>query len=364
MPTFLPGRELSRRFFTEAIAPILAGEIPGLRCAVGLLGGGSEVLGFDTDMSTDHDWGPRVQLFVHESEHTGLRDRIDTALRDGLPHQFHGFPTRVVDGELQDPRAPQAGSVPHRVEITTARRFLSEYLGFDPGPHLAGEIAPADWLTFPEQKLRTLSDGPVFHDDIGLVELRQRFAYYPHDLWLYLLASAWARLGEEEHLMGRAGIVGDDLGSALIAARIVRDLMRLAFLMERTFAPYPKWFGTAFARLGSAAALQPHLGAVLAARTWQEREHHLVPAYRIVAERHNRLALTDPIPSEPRTFFTRPFRVIALNGFADGLLAQIRDDRVRRLATRPLIGGIDLLSDSTALVEGPEWRPVLRELYR
>ena len=40
--------------------------------------------------------------------------------------------------------------------------------------------------------------------------------------------------------------------AALIAARLVRDVMRLAFLMEREYPPYPKWFGTAFSGLHSA----------------------------------------------------------------------------------------------------------------
>ena len=73
----------------------------------------------------------------------------------------------------------------------TPRGFFLNYLAFDIG----GETEPADWLTFPEQKLRTVRSGGVFHDDIGLEEIRRRFDYYPRDVWLYLLASAWAREG-------------------------------------------------------------------------------------------------------------------------------------------------------------------------
>src|SRR5205814_4162108 len=135
------------------------------------------------------------------------------------------------------------------------RRFFSDYLAV----RIEDDIEPADWLTFPEQKLRTVAAGAVFHDHLGLGEIRQRFSYYPHDVWLYLLASGWARVGQEEHLMGRAGLAGDEIGSALIGARLVRDLVRLCFLMERVYAPYPKWFGAAFDRLGCAEKLSPHL---------------------------------------------------------------------------------------------------------
>lgn len=63
---------------------------------------------------------------------------------------------------------------------------------------------------------------------------------YPHDVWLHATAVLWQRVGTEEHLCGRTGLVGDELGSMLIAGRLVRDLMRLAFFMEREYPPYPK----------------------------------------------------------------------------------------------------------------------------
>jgi hypothetical protein len=163
--------------------------------------------------------------------------------------------------------------------------------------------------------------------------------------------------------MGRAGAAGDEIGSALIGARLVRDLMGLCFLMERTYAPYAKWFGTAFGRLACAPALSPNLHGVLAAPTWQAREAHLVPAYEQVAAMHHALAVTDPLPVRTRPFFGRPFQVIALHGFADALLARITDPAVRRIAERPPIGSIDQFSDSTDLVAPAAWRPTLRRLY-
>ena len=234
-----------------------------------------------------------------------------------------------------------------------------DQLNFD----LEQPLAPADWLTFSEQRLRCLTTGPIYHDAIGLNEIRAQFNYYPRDVWLYLLAAGWTRLGQEEHLMGRAGFVGDELGSALIGARLVRDVMRLCFLMERRYAPYAKWFGRAFKQLPLAEALEPSLSGALQARTWQAREAHLVVAYEAVAAEHNARGLTPAMPMQARSFFGRPFRVMALNGFAEGLLAQIRDPEVLAIAQRPLIGSLDLMSDNTDLTANPVWRPILRGLY-
>ena len=163
--------------------------------------------------------------------------------------------------------------------------------------------------------------------------------------------------------MGRAGFAGDELGSAIIGARLARDIMRLCFLMERSYAPYPKWFGTAFRRLPPAASLSPFLTGALRAYSWQERESYLVPAYEILAVRHNALGLTEPLPEKAASFFSRPFQVVSLHGFVEALLRQVQDPRVQAIAKLPLIGSLDLFSDNTDLHSNPLWRKRLRELY-
>ena len=361
---FIPGLELSRRFYWEAVRPVLERSWPGLPHAAALIGAGSETLGFDDEMSTDHGWGPRLQLFLYPDDRETQAEDIDAALRDELPHSFLGYPTNFGkpdpgDNGVQLLEATDSGPVNHRVEMQTIGEFFCGYLNSD----VNKEIGTADWLTFPQQKLRTIAAGGVFHDGIGLESVRARFRWYPPDVWRYLLAACWARIGQEEHLMGRAGLVGDELGSALIGSRLVRDVMRLCFLMERQYAPYAKWFGTAFAQLESAAGLTDILLAVQRADSWQERDRWLSEAYRVVACRHNRLGLTEPMPERPIQFFGRPFRVMALHGFADALLGSVEDPEVLRLAKRRPIGSIDQFSDSTDLLEAAELRPALRALY-
>jgi hypothetical protein len=291
MPDFIPGLRLSEEFFHEAVAPILAADFRDVLYSAALLGSGSEVLGFDTEMSSDHHWGPRVMLFLHEADHTRLHEALRWSLSLKLPHTFRGYPTNFTPPDPEDSgtqllQAKETGPLNHRVDILTMRGFWLDYLNFD----IAHEIEPVDWLTFPEQKLRSLVSGAVFHDETGLQAARDRFAYYPHDVWLYLLAAGWNRLGQEEHLMGRAGYVGDEIGAAVIGARLVRDIMRLCFLMERQYAPYPKWFGTAFRQLNSAASLVPVLQQALSAGAGRNART-AVHGFQYLAARHNQLAL-------------------------------------------------------------------------
>ena len=60
---FVPGVRLAGEFHAEVVRPLLEAEFPGLPYAAALIGAGSEVLGFDTERSTDHDWGPRLLVF-------------------------------------------------------------------------------------------------------------------------------------------------------------------------------------------------------------------------------------------------------------------------------------------------------------
>jgi hypothetical protein len=365
MADFIPGLELSRLFYLEAVKPILEASFPDLRYSAALIGDGSEVLGFDNEMSADHDWGARLLVFLEEDDFIKSREIINQTLRRKLPYKFRGYPTNFgapdpEDGGTQLLEEIDDGVVNHRVEILTIRGFFLDYFNFD----LRLPVEPADWLTFQEQKLRTITAGAIYHDGIGLRETLRRFGYYPKDVWFYLLASGWNRISQEEHLMGRAGIVGDEIGSAIIAARLARDLMRLCFLMEKQYAPYPKWFGKAFSQLKCADELSPVFVKALSADAWREREKFLAEAYEYVAEMHNALEITEPLPAKAGKFFTRPFLVIHLHGkFADAICRRITDPAVKRLAERRLVGSIDQFSDSADILAEPEWRAVLRKLY-
>lgn len=361
---FVPGITLCADFYREAVRPLLDAHFPGLKHAAALIGNGSEVLGFDDPTSTDHDWGPRLLLFV-EPEALSATERIRQTLAQLLPKTFHGYPTNFsppdpADGGTQLLQALASGPVNHRVTVHSVRDFFAGYLGFE----ISLPLEPADWLSFPEQRLRAITAGAVYHDEVGLEQTRKRFAYYPHDVWLYLLAAGWTRLGQEEHLMGRAGMVGDEAGSALIGARLVRDIMRLCFLMAKTYAPYPKWLGSAFECLPCATELLPVLEAALHASHWQKRETNLVKAYEHLAVQHNALGITEALPEQTMRFFGRPLQVIALHGFAEALVQRIEDPLVRRIAARPLIGGLDMLSDNTDFTANPFWRPLIRQLYQ
>ena len=360
MPDFIPGLRLCERYFHEAIRPVLDEHFPDLRYSAALIGPGSDVLGFDTEMSRDHAWGPRAMLFLPEADFW-RRDIILASLRQRLPRSFAGYSTHFLPLPGDSPIMQEAGPGPFNplIEIFTIKNYFVEYLGYD----IDQELQISDWLSFPEQKLLSLVSGAVFHDDLELQSIRQRLHYYPHDVWLYILAAGWERIGEEEHLMGRAGYAGDEIGSALIAARLVRDLMRLCFLMEKQYAPYPKWLGTAFRRLACAGEMEPLLRQALSATNWQDRDTYLAPAYQLAAARHNALGITGALPDKIQPFHDRPFHVIEGERFASAIREQIKDPVVLTLTERRTIGNIDQVSDNTVLLNDTAWHLQVRKLY-
>lgn len=365
---FVKGMELSEMFFKEAVEPILD-EVSGqLRYSAGLLGPGSEVLGFDNEISSDHHWGPRVMLFLEAGEVEQFGGTLKTVLSHKLPRRYKGYPTSFTPPggdsgnavvQMLDYENQGQGMINHRVEIFSFDGFLEKYLGFS----LKEPFTESQWLSLPQQHLRSLRAGRLFRDDLGLGERLAEVNYYPRDIWLYLLASTWSRIEQTEHLMGRAGHVGDEIGSSLIAASIVKDLMRLVFLMEREYCPYAKWFGTAFNQLKGAMLLKPHLESALASQSWEDRERCLVKAYGIVAEMHNRLGITEALPEEPRSFHGRPYKVISLGEFSRAIKGAIEDPAVARLCHGRLYGNIDLVTDSTDVVESLSARAALRHIY-
>ncbi len=361
MPQFIPGLELNRRFYLEVIYPILSREFTHLHYSAARLGTGSEVLGYDTPMSADHDWGLRLQLFFSQEDFDKYGAEVTEKLRHELPYNFLGYSTHFGEPDDEGTRllAQTDGPRNHRVEVWTVRGFFEEYMACDPYQ----EPTIYDWLTWPQQHLLGVTAGQVYADDLGdLAMIRHKLLYYPHDVWLYLLAAQWSRIGQEEAFVGRTGDIGDELGSRILAARLVHDLMQLCFLIEKTYAPYPKWFGVAFSRLTCASTLMPTLSQILDAQDWRAREDHLCQAYETVAKLHNGLQITEPLATDVRYFHGRLFRVIGADRFVSALRKALTDETVREIRTN--IGSIDQFSHSTDLRSYSELHKKLQLLYK
>jgi len=325
MSKFAPGLDLCQAFFDEIVHPVFNKSFAGVEFSAARLGHGSEVLGFDTPQSMDHDWGPaRIDLFLNEDDCNALAEEINTVLGEELPSMFRdiptGFPVDFLKPEVND------GPIPHRIYCTSIDRFFRGYIGLNP---LNG-LQDIDWLTITPQYLRTISSGKVFHDGLNqLCDIQTTIEnYYPSDVWLYLLSVQWARISQESPFMARCGDVGDEIGSRLIATRMIDEVVKLCFLMERQYWPYSKWFGTAFSKLACAKDLTPIFDLILNAQDWESREQHLSSAYIYIAEIHNTLEITEFIDPKVVSFHERPYQVPQADLFNTALYRNIESEVV------------------------------------
>ena len=354
IPSIKPvsGQALSRRFHSEVVRPAVTAVLGATPYAAAMLGDGSDVLGYDDAVSPDHDFGPRVQLV--------LPAQVDpaplVAALTLLTTRYEGYPVYYSSTSAAN------GWSEGQPTVCTPEELFHARLGFDP----AVGIGLSDWLTTPTQILATLTVGPVFHDPAALLtKRREALRWYPDDVWRYVLAAGWLRIDQEEPFVGRTGGSGDDLGSKVIAARIVRDQMKLALLVERRWAPYSKWLGRAFAEARMAPRLTPLFQAALSADVWREREAVLASASSILAEATNRLELAEPVDPTPRRFFDRDIRVLGARRLVTALVASVTDPDLRRLidglggrldGLHRLPGSLDQAVDSGDVLTNPRLR--------
>ncbi|MGA9762347.1 MAG: DUF4037 domain-containing protein [Gaiellaceae bacterium] len=348
---FQPGLALARGFFEEIVKPLLAEKTPGVPYAAALIGPGSDVLGFDTPISRDHDWGPRLQLFLPERELPERASLLDRVLASELPSEFRGFPTCFAPADAGGHRRPQPAARPpidHLVEITSVGRYSRKLLGFDP----LSEMSARQWLLVPQERLLELTGGEVFADSVGeLRSLRERLSYYPKQVWIYLMAAQWQRIARREEIVARTGVGGDDLGSRLVLAALVREIARLAFLLERQYAPWDQWLARGLTQLRHASRLAPLLSRALSAYDWMQRELRLIDAYAILASLHNNLGLTAPLETMSERG-SRDFLTIHADRFAAALAEKIVDEELKALLPT-LAGGIDQLVASDEVLLDP-----------
>lgn len=340
MPTFIKGLQLSHDFYFEVVAPLLEEEFPKIKYSAGRLITGSDVLGFDDQRSIDHDWGPRVDLFFSTADYEAVGDQIYDYLATKLPFTYKGYSTHFENDYLMGERSEYP--ITHRARTNDIESYFKYHLGFYP----LDEVSEIDWLRTPELLFRGIQSGAVFHDDLSaLLEIKRVLKWYPDDIWYYMLASQWLRIDQEEPFMARCGDVGDELGSRVVAARQVKEIMQLCFYMEKQYPTYMKWFGTAFSKLQCAQKLEPLMKSIFQQENWKDREKFLSEVYLILAEMHNDLSITEYIEPVISNFHDRPYQVPHSGRFVEALMDKVQSPLLKSLKRQ--IGSVNQFTDST-----------------
>ena len=281
----MKGLEIAERYYLEYGAPMLHESFPEIEgiVAVGLIGSGSECLGYDDEISRDHDFEPGFILFLPPEEIVDRQTsfKLERAYAK-LPDEFMGL-RRNKDVSFDTGRHG----------VMRAADFFRAKVG-EP----EGLLTPEQWMTIPEHYLLEATDGKIFRDDVGLVtDVRARLSYLPEDVRLKKLAAA-LMLAEQasnhnyERLLSRG-----DAGAQLAIFEYVKSVISVIFLLERKYKPFYKWQFRAIEEMPTFAPLIEDLGGLMTAGNGVgeaiEKRSRIRRINGVIGEEIRRQALSD-----------------------------------------------------------------------
>lgn len=225
----MKGLELSEKYYRAYGENMLNEQFPEIadQAAAGLVGYGSECLGFDDEISRDHDYGPSFCIWLPRETYEQYGREMQAAY-DALPKEFMGFDGRVEEAQGKG-----------RVGILCLEDFYQELLGRDSTPESAQE-----WFAIPESALCTAVNGKVFEDRLGrFTKIREALlAYYPEEVWRKKLAESLARAAQAgQYNYARAMKRGERIAAEISLTEFVKEAMQIVYLLNKKYAPFYKW---------------------------------------------------------------------------------------------------------------------------
>ena len=241
----MTGLELSEQLYRDKVRDAIAAEFPDYetRIAVGLAGPGSECFGYDDAISRDHDFAPRLCLWLTEADARAVGARLQARYR-AWTAEF-------------DPVTAMAQDRSGAIAIPD---FYRRFTGC-PG-------APQDalaWLRVPEHLLAAATNGRVFRDDLGEFSAIRNtlLAGYPADVKRKRLAARLFTMGQAgQYNLPRCLKRGDAVAAQLAQAEFLRAALEAVCLLNGRYAPYYKWLYRAASELPLCAEAVERLAAL------------------------------------------------------------------------------------------------------
>lgn len=258
----MKGLELAKKYYDTYGRTMIEeqfSEIAGYTAA-GLVGYGSECLGFDDEISRDHDYGPSFCIWLPREIYVRYGKAVQAAY-DALPKTFLDFPERVEEAQGKG-----------RVGALCLEDFYREILGRETLPQ-----TDAEWLMIPEEALSTAVNGCVFEDRLGQFQAFRNglLRYYPERVWRRKLADALAKAAQAgQYNYARAMRRSERVAAELALGEFVRESMRALYLLNRTYAPFYKWMHRGLRELSTGGEIGDMLDLLY--RTESEADRTLI----------------------------------------------------------------------------------------
>ncbi|WP_195419711.1 DUF4037 domain-containing protein [Collinsella sp. D33t1_170424_A12] len=273
----MKGLELARAYCDAYAESLFDGMPAGLmqRCALGLVGPGSECLGFDDEISRDHDFGPGFCIWLEPADFAAYGAELQRRY-DALPAEFRGY-RRVA--------TPLSGQ---RVGVFDADAFRLRYTGLDRAPETSRE-----WLFIPQQLLAEYTAGSVFFDPAGVMACRRGAyqSFYPEQVIRKKVAAECAAMAQAGQYNLPRCIRRHDLVAANAArSQFVTSTMAVMHLFGRVYMPFYKWsFSSLRERVRVPAPVVQNLEFIAGAAVGELPQERVELLCRLVAQTVRRL---------------------------------------------------------------------------
>ncbi len=247
----MQGIEIAREFYLQYGKPMLEEQFSDVcdRIAVGIAGEGSECLGFDDEISRDHDFAAGFCLWITEEDERAFGFRLERAYAK-LPKEFMGVRRPAL--------SPVGGN---RQGVMTIADFYTRHLGAPNAPDTWER-----WLYTPSSSLLAASNGEVFTDPLGAFSaVREKLsAGYPEDIRRKKLAAHAVMMAQAGQYNYSRCIRRGETGAAQLAVfEFVKHAISTIYLLNNRYEPFYKW---AYRGLSLLPKLG-HIGDALAALT-------------------------------------------------------------------------------------------------
>lgn len=225
----MKGLELAREYYRaygENMLKTAFGDVMD-RITVGLVGEGSECLGFDDEISRDHDFDAGFCMWIDACDEREFGFRLERAYSK-LPKEFMG-----VKRSLLSP----AGGNRHGVIVT--EDFYTRLLGSPEPPS-----SPEEWLKIPQSYLVVLSAGEIFKEGEGkFMKIRRVLQNgYPDDVRKKKLAACLAFMGQSGQYNYVRCVSRNESGAAQFAVfEFVKNAVKTVYLLNGKYCPFYKW---------------------------------------------------------------------------------------------------------------------------
>lgn len=224
----LTGMELCEKYFNAFVLPVIERSFTELKndIAIGMFGEGSECLGFDDEISKDHDWGPGLVIVCNSSVSEDDFKKLE-AMYNNLPKTYMGT-TRIATVEGQN-----------RVGVIRYEELLNRTIGISYLPKKNEE-----WQNIADENAVLLINGKVFMDKSGFLNNARAHMEFkePFNIYFNKLAYQLELMAKHgQYAYKRAFDRGDAVAAIVAKSEFVKAFLRAVHLLCKCKAPYDKW---------------------------------------------------------------------------------------------------------------------------